>query len=180
VAIGGWVSLVVAVAAYDRPVRDASGRFAVAAAVAAAAAVCLAGCGQGNSPAAASVRDVPIAHGAKVVWQARRCDRGSNPYCSLQLVVVGPGYASSAALRDAQRATLRRAGWTEARGDTDAERAATSPGGNLRMTVATAFNDLLSAEEGTIERAPGVMRALSRQLFSRTPALSASIETGSS
>ena len=51
---------------------------------------------------------------------------------------------------------------------------------DLGKTYATAFNDLLSSEEGTIERAPGVLRALSRQLFSRTPALSASLETGSS
>ena len=150
------------------------------AALAAAAAVCLAGCGQGSTPAVASLRQVPLAPGTKIVWQARQCDQGSNAYCSLQFVVVGPGYASSAALRDAQRDTLRKAGWTEARGDTDAERSATSPGGKLRMTLATAFNDLLSSEEGTIERAPGVMRALSRQLFNRTPALSATLETGSS
>ena len=147
---------------------------------AAAAALCLAGCGQGSTPAAASLRDVPLAPGTKIVAPARRCDAGSHAYCSLQFVVVGRHYASSAALREAQRATLRRAGWTEARGDTDAERSATSPGGKLRMTVATAFNDLLSTDEGTIERAPQVMRALLRQLFNRTPALSATLETGSS
>ncbi len=148
--------------------------------IAAAAALCLAGCGQGDAPPVASLHAVPLAPGSKIVWQARRCDRGSHAYCSLQFVMVGPRYRSSAALRTAQRSTLRHAGWTEARGDTDAERSATSPGGKLRMTVATAFNDLLSADEGTIDRAPGVMRALSAQLFSRTPALSATVETGSS
>jgi hypothetical protein len=155
-------------------------RLAAAAALAALAALCLSGCGQGSTPAAASLREVPLASQTKIAWQTRRCDRGSRAYCSLQFVVVGPGYASSAALRDAQRAVLRRAGWTESRGDTDAERSATSPGGKLRMNLATAFNDLLSADQGTIDRAPGVMRALSRQLFSRTPALSATLETGSS
>ena len=149
-------------------------------ALAVAAAIWLAGCGQGSTPAAASLREVPLAPATKVVWQARQCDQGSHAYCSLQFVVAGPGYASSAALRDAQRVVLRRAGWTAARGNTDAERSATSPGGKLRLTLATAFNDLLGAEQGTIDLAPGVMRALSRQLFSRTPALSATLQTGSS
>jgi hypothetical protein len=184
VAIGSPVSLVTGlgvVRAYDRPVLAGNIRRAVlGAAMALSVAAVLSGCGQGDTPAAASLHKVPLAPGGKVVWQARRCDKGSNPYCSVQFVITGARYASSAALRTAQRATLRHAGWTEARGDTDAERSATSPGGKLRMTVATAFNDLVSAEEGTIDRAPGVMRALSRQLFSRTPALSATLETGSS
>ena len=149
-------------------------------AFAAIAAACLAGCGQGSTPASASLTAVPLAPGAKVVWRARTCDRGSRAYCSVQFVVTGSRYASSAALREAQRATLRRAGWTSARGDTDAERSASSPGGGLRMTFATAINDLLSADAGTIDRTPGVSRALSRQLFSRTPALSATLESGSS
>src|ERR1700761_6281262 len=145
-----------------------------------AAAVCLAGCGQGGTPKTASLGDVPLAPGARVVWRARVCDQGSNAYCSIQFVVTGPRYASSHALRDAQRDTLRHDGWTVARGDTDAERSATSPGGRYRMTLATAFSDLLSADQGTVDRAPGVSRALSRQLFSRTPALSATLQTGSS
>jgi hypothetical protein len=149
-------------------------------AFAAIAAACLAGCGQGSAPATASLSAVPLAPGAKVVWQARTCDRGSRAYCSVQFVVTGAGYASSAALRDAQRTTLKRSGWTSARGDTDAERSASSPGGKLRMTFATAVNDLLSADSGTINRTPGVSRALSRQLFSRTPALSATLEAGNS
>jgi hypothetical protein len=157
-----------------------STRWPVPAAAAVLAAACVAGCGQGNTPANASLSRVPLAPGARVVWRARQCDTGSNAYCSVQFVITGPRYASSAALRHAQRATLRRAGWTEARGDTDAERSSTSPGGRYRMTVATGINDLLSAEAGTIDRAPGVMRSLSRQLFSRTPALSATLQTGSS
>jgi hypothetical protein len=151
-----------------------------AAIVGVVAAMSLAGCGQGSTPATASLSGVPLAPGAKIVSRARRCDHGSNAYCSVQFVIVGPRYSSSHALREAQRATFRHEGWSEARGDTDAERSVTSPGGKKRVTIATAFNDLLSAEEGTIERAPSVMRALSAQLFSRTPALSATLETGSS
>jgi hypothetical protein len=161
-------------------VRAGNARDALVALGAAAAVLWVSGCGQGSTPAVASLQKVPLAPGSTIVWRARICDTGSHAYCSLQFVVVGRRYRSSAALRDAQRATLRHAGWTEARGDTDAERSATSPGGKLRMTVAPAFNDLVSAEQGTIDRAPGVMRALSRQLFARTPALSATVESGSS
>jgi hypothetical protein len=139
----------------------------------------LAGCGgQGNSPVAASLTGIPLAPGAKVVYQQRRCDPGVSSYCSVQFVLAGPRYRSSAALRDAQLAALKRAGWGTAHGGTDAERAADSPHGKLRLTFATAFNDLLSLDQGTIERGPGLSVALSRQLFSQTPALSAMLQSG--
>jgi hypothetical protein len=147
--------------------------------VVAAAIVGLAGCGgQGHTPGSASLADVPLAPGAKIVWHQRRCDQGVSSYCSVEFVVAGPRYSSSAALRDAQVAVLKRAGWGSAHGQTDAERAAQSPHGNLRLTYATAFNDLLSIDQGTIERAPGVSRALARQLFNQTPALSGILQTG--
>jgi hypothetical protein len=159
-------------------VKTASRRVA-AAGLAAIAVAGLSGCGgQGNTPVAASLADLPLAPGTKVVWQQRRCDPGVSSYCSVQFVLTGPRYGSSAALRDAQLALLRRSGWRSAHGDTDAERALQSPHHNLRMTFATAFNDLLSIDEGTIERAPGVSRALASQLFSQTPALSAVLQTG--
>jgi hypothetical protein len=145
----------------------------------AAAVVGLAGCGgQGNTPVSASLADIPLAPGAKVVFHQRRCDPGVSSYCSVEFVLAGPRYPSSAALRDAQLTVLKRAGWGSAHGETDAERAAQSPHGNLRLTYATVFNDLLSIDQGTIERAPRVSRALSRQLFSRTPALSGILQTG--
>jgi hypothetical protein len=165
---------------YIGAVKRTRTRWPTVAVLALAFAAGLAGCGQGDTPASASLRDVPLAPGAKVVWQARTCDQLARAYCSIQFVIAGPHYGSAAALRAAQRSTLRRAGWSEARGDTDAERSSTSPHGKLRMTLATAINDLLSAEQGTIDRTPGVMRALSRQLFSQTPALSATLQTGNS
>jgi hypothetical protein len=159
-------------------VKTASRRVLAMGLVAAVAAG-LAGCGgQGNSPVSASLADIPLAPGAKVVYQQRRCDAGVSSYCSVQFVLAGTRYPSSAALRDAQLAALKQAGWGSAHGGTDAERAADSPHGKLRMTFATAFNDLLSIDQGTIERAPGVSVALSRQLFSRTPALSGILQTG--
>jgi hypothetical protein len=159
-------------------VKTASRRV-LATALAAAAVALLAGCGgQGSTPVTASLADIPLAPGVKVVFHQRRCDPGVSSYCSVEFVLTGPRYPSSAALREAQRAVLKRAGWGSAHGETDAERAAQSPHGNLRMTYATAFNDLLSIDQGTIERAPGVSRALSRQLFSQTPALSGILQTG--
>jgi hypothetical protein len=159
-------------------VKTASRR-ALATGLLAASVAGLGGCGgQGDTPVSASLAEIPLAPGAKVVWHQRRCDAGVSSYCSVEFVLAGPRYASSAALRDAQRAVLKRAGWGSAHGETDAERAAQSPHGNLRMTYATAFNDLLSIDQGTIERAPGVSRALSRQLFSQTPALSGILQTG--
>jgi hypothetical protein len=159
-------------------VKMASGRVLMTGLVAAAVTGLAACGGQGQTPVSASLADVPLAPGAKVVWHQRRCDAGVSSYCSVQFVLAGPRYPSSAALRDAQRAVLKRAGWGSAHGETDAERAAQSPHGNLRMTYATAFNDLLSIDQGTIERAPGVSRALARQLFSQTPALSGILQTG--
>lgn len=147
--------------------------------VAVAGTVALAGCGgQGNTPVSASLANVPRAPGAKIVWHRRRCDAGASSYCSIQFVLAGPRYASSAALRAAELALLKRGGWGSAHGETDAERAAQSPHGNLRVTYATAFNDLLSLDQGTIERVPGFGRALAHQLFSRTPALSGILQTG--
>jgi hypothetical protein len=154
-------------------------RRVVATGLAAAVVSGLVGCGgQGHTLVSASLADVPLAAGARVVWHQRRCDPGVSSYCSVEFVLSGPGYPSSAALRDAQRAVLKRSRWTSARGETNAERAAQSPHDNLRMTYATAFNDLLSIDEGTIERAPGVGRALARVLFSQTPALSGILQTG--
>ena len=91
-------------------VTPAISSWRVPAAVAVAAAIGVAGCGQGNTPRTASLSDVPLAPGAKVVWQARVCDQGQNAYCSVQFVVTGSRYASAHALRDAQRAALRRHG----------------------------------------------------------------------
>jgi hypothetical protein len=159
-------------------VKTASRRVLAMGLVAATVAAGLAGCGQGNTPVSASLAEIPLAPGAKVVWHQRRCDPGVRSYCSVEFVLAGARYPSSAALREAQRAVLKRAGWGSAHGETDAERAAQSPHGNLRMTYATAFNDLLSIDQGTIERAPGVSVALSRQLFSQTPALSGTLQTG--
>ncbi len=116
--------------------------------------------------------------GTRVVGHARSCDAGASSYCAVQFVVTGHGYRSAAALRAAELRLLRRRGWTFAHGYTTAERAANSPHGGLRLVFATALDDLEAADLGTIERPQRIERKLSDQLFSQTPALSATLETG--
>lgn len=154
-------------------------RRAAAAGVVAAAAGLLSACGgQGGTGQAPSLARVPLAPGVKVVSQVRRCDSGAHAYCGLQLVLAGPGYSSSAALRMAELSLLKRSGWKSSRGDTDAERSAQSPHGDLRFVYATGFNDLESFDQGTIKRTAREARSLSRELFARTPTLSAMLLSG--
>ena len=139
-----------------------------------------AGCGQGSPAGRPAATEVPLVAGARVVSQARRCDRGAHPYCALQLVVAGPGHGTAQALLAAESSHLTRAGWGTEQGDTDFERAAESPGHALRLTYATATQDLRSIDLGTITRAAPIARALSAQMFARAPALSLMLQTGSS
>jgi hypothetical protein len=146
-----------------------------------AAAACLGGCGsQGHTPVAAAMREVPLAPGSTVVIEQRRCDKGARPYCAVQFVLTAPRYRTSAALSDAQQAALRRAGWGSSNGQTVAESAFHSRHGNLQLTYALGYDDLLSVDQGVIKRAPRIGRVLSRQLFNQTPVLSGILETGSS
>ena len=155
-------------------------RSAVAATVGVLAALGAAGCGSGTPAGRPSVSGVPLVHGAHVVSEARRCDRGAHPYCALQLVLAGPGYPTSQVLLTDEQHHLKRSGWGVAEGDTDFERAAESPGNSLRVTYATATQDLRSIDLGTIQRARPIARALSAQMFARAPALSLMLQSGSS
>ena len=149
------------------------------AAIVLAGALAVSACGQGSASSSPAVKGVPLAGGTRVVFRVRRCDRGAHPFCALQLVVVGPRYGSSADLLSGETARLREAGWGAAEGDTAKERAAESPGHRLRLTYATARDDLQSIDAGAITRAPSVARSLSRQVFDRTPALSLMLQAGS-
>lgn len=104
-----------------------------------AVAVAVAGCGRGGNPRAIGVSEVPLPSGATVLDSVRSCDRGANPYCSVQLVVVGPGYGTSTALLAGEQAALKRQGWTSALGPQGKEKGSDSPGHNLRMTYSTAY-----------------------------------------
>ncbi len=148
--------------------------------VAFAAAFAVAGCGQSSGRGHLAVGGVPLTAGARVVAQARSCDRGAHAYCSLQLVVVAPGFHSSLDLLKAEEARLRSLGWTSTQGDTPKERSADSPGHRLRLSLGRAFDDLLSWDQTQIRRRPVIARMLARTVFERAPALSLMLVVGSS
>jgi hypothetical protein len=140
----------------------------------------LAACGQSSSSSTPVLSAVPLADGTEVVSHTRRCDRGANAYCAVQLVVVGAHDRSSVHLLNREAGHLKSLGWTVSNGDTGVESASESPGHELRLTYATAAEDLQGVDLGWIRRSPKITRALSRVMFSRDSALSMMLETGSS
>jgi hypothetical protein len=126
------------------------------------------------------VSAVPLADGMQVVTHVTRCDRGANPYCAVQMVVVGRHFPSSTALLTSEKRHLKALGWTTAGADNGDERGADSPGHKFRITYATASLDLKGIDLGWIQRSPVIIRSLSRTMFGRDSALSIMLETGSS
>ncbi len=145
-----------------------------------AAALALSACGQSSDSRHPTLAGLPLASRTQIVAQVTSCDRGANAYCSLQLVVVGHGYPSSTALLNTEKQHLHALGWTETGGDTGHEKAADSPGHKLRLTYATASDDLLGVDQGWIQRARPIGLALSRVMVDRDAALSLMLESGSS
>jgi hypothetical protein len=143
------------------------------------AALAVAGCGQPSGGGHPALGTVPLAPGLRVVADSHRCDRGANPYCAEQVVVVGRA-GSSSALVAREKSRLKALGWSASQGDTGKEQAADSPGHALRLTYAGAQDDLQAYDMGWIHRAPSIVRALSRTMFERTPALSLMLQTGPS
>jgi hypothetical protein len=148
--------------------------------VAAVGALTLVGCGQAGGHPPLTLAGAPLVPGARVVAQARSCNRGANAYCSLQLVVVGSGFHSSVDLLTAEERRLRALGWTSTQGDTPKERSADSPGHRLRLSLARAADDLSSWDQAQVSRRRPIARALARTMFERVPALSLMLVTGPS
>jgi hypothetical protein len=140
----------------------------------------LAGCGAASNQRDLGPTNVPLPSGAHIVARVRVCDRGANPYCSEQLVVVGSRYASSAALLNSENHRLNRLGWSDARGQTGKQLAAQPPGNELRLYFNTAYNDLLALDMGWIHRSAPIGRALSAAILERAPAISVMLVRGSS
>jgi len=140
----------------------------------------LAGCGQSAQSRSPDLAGLPLTNGARIVADTRRCDRGADPYCALQVVAVGGRYLSSTALLTGESHHLDSLGWSRGNGDTGLEQAAESPGRKLRLIYATAAADLQGIDLGWIQRSPLITRALSRVMFDRAPAMSLMLETGSS
>ncbi|MFL5864086.1 MAG: hypothetical protein ACJ780_25495 [Solirubrobacteraceae bacterium] len=151
---------------------------AVVAVVVAVAVAALSG--RGGNPRAIGLRSIPVPAGARVVTRVRSCDRGVNRYCALQVVVVGDRYGSSAALLTAYAQQLGKLGWTAANGPDGKESGADSPGHELRLTYATAYEDLRMVDSNWIQRTAAISHSLSATMFDRVPALSIMLERGSS
>jgi hypothetical protein len=136
--------------------------------------------GRGGTPRAIGLRNIPLPDGARVVTHVRSCDRGVHPYCAIQVVIVGDRYTSSAALRATYAQQLAKLGWTTAKGPDGNETAADSPGHELRLTYATAYEDLLGVDSNWIQRTAAISHSLSNAMFDRSPALSLMLLKGSS
>jgi hypothetical protein len=156
-----------------------AGAGAIVAAIAAVAIV-VAATGRGGTPRAVGLKNIPMVPGTRVLNTVRSCDRGVHPYCSLQVVIAGDRYQSSQALRTTYGANLRNLGWTTTKGPDGNETAADSPGHELRLTFATAYEDLLGVDSNWIQRTAAISHALSAAMFARTPTLSLMLLRGSS
>jgi hypothetical protein len=115
-----------------------------------------------------------------VVAQATQCDKGANGFCTVEAVITAPGYKTSDDLVNAEHQVVLRAGWDGVGADTGDEHAAESPRHKLRVTYATTYGDLKGVDLGWIHRSAKIARAMSRTLFSHTPAMSVELDRGSS
>jgi hypothetical protein len=140
----------------------------------------LAGCGSGAGKGPPKLEQLPLVPGAQVVAQATSCDKGANPFCALQLVVVDPRFKTSDDLVNAEHDLVHNSGWPGLEADTGDERAAESPGHKLRVTYATAYGDLQGIDLGWIHRRPEIAKALSKTLFDHVSAMSVEVDPGSS
>jgi hypothetical protein len=139
----------------------------------------LGGCGRSaSSSRSVSLAQLPLVDGASIVSQARQCDRGANAYCAIEAVIVDRRSHSSGALVASEYRRLRAHGWTGAAGDNGDERAANSPGHQLRVTYSTAAGDLIGIDLGWIKRPRAIALSLASTMFERTPAMSIMLETG--
>lgn len=148
-------------------------------ALAAAITVAVAGCGSGGAGRTPQLSALPLASGVRVMTNVRQCNGGSNAYCAVELVVLGPSYRSPRALVLEERDRLRAAGWVGASPTTGDQLANESPNNQLRVTYTTAFEDLKGADLGWIKRSWPTISALDQTLFSRRVAMSVLLEIGS-
>jgi hypothetical protein len=141
----------------------------------------LAGCGAASKPQRTpAASSLPLVPGSQIVQQVRRCDHGSNAFCSIDLVVRNRNYRSSDFLARDESRVLRQHGWSQADGDTGLQSAANSPGHKLRLTYATASGDLREIVLHVITRPWPITYALSTAMFDRAATMSMRLEVGAS
>jgi hypothetical protein len=156
-----------------------AGAGVIVAAIVAVALVIVA-TGRGGTPRAIGLANIPMVPGTRVLTRVRSCDRGVHSYCALQVVIVGERYPTSQALRDTYGAKLLKLGWTTTKGPDGNETAADSRGHELRLTFATAYEDLLGIDSNWIQRTAAISHSLSSAMFDRAPTLSIMLLRGSS
>jgi hypothetical protein len=152
----------------------------VVVAVIVAVTVVIVATGRGGTPRDIGLKNIPMVPGTRVLTTVRSCDPGVHPYCSLQVVITGDRYQSSQALRKTYGANLIKLGWTTTKGPDGNETAADSPGHELRLTFATAYEDLLGVDSNWIQRTAAISHSLSTAMFNRAPTLSIMLLRGSS
>ena len=145
-----------------------------------AVAIIVVATGRGGTPQEIGLTNIPMPAGTHVMTRVRSCDRGVHSYCALQVVIVGDRYHTSEALRQTYGAQLLKLGWTTTKGPDGNETAADSPGHELRLTFATAYEDLLGIDSNWIQRTATISHSLSSAMFDRAPALSLMLLRGSS
>ena len=155
----------------------AARRAVVSLSVTAAMTAVLAGCG--SSARTPRLSALPLVEGANVVNQVQQCNQGSSAYCAIELVVLDPQYKSSHSLVLAERDRLRAQGWIGASPDTGNELADESPHHKLRVTYATAIDDLQGIDLGWIQRPWSIVSSLDSAIFKRATAMSVLLEVGS-
>lgn len=154
-----------------RPLRGAG---VLAAALASALSV--AACGAGDRTP--SLKDLPLVPGAQVVVTRHVCDKGSNAYCALELVLTDSRFSSSRDMQRAERRLLKRHRWSQVNAPVGQELAADSPRGRLRVTYAAANLELQAADLGWVRRPRSIVLTLSRALFDHTTAMAVVLQAG--
>jgi hypothetical protein len=145
-----------------------------------AVAIVVVATGRGGTQREIGITNIPMPPGTRVMTTVRSCDRGVHSYCALQVVIVGDRYRTSEGLRQIYGAQLHKLGWTTTKGPDGNETAADSPGHELRLTFATAYEDLLGIDSNWIQRTPTISHSLSSAMFDRAPTLSLMLLRGSS
>jgi hypothetical protein len=138
----------------------------------------LAGCGSGGGSGSLSLSQLPLIPGARIVTRTRLCDSGSHAFCAIQAVIIDPHAHSSGGLVEREHEHLHSLGWTTSAGDDGDEVAADSPGHKVRVTYATALDDLIGLDEKWITRPWPIWAGLDNAYLSQTPAMSILLEAG--
>jgi hypothetical protein len=154
-------------------------RLALSAATAALLALGgLAACGSATSTSSLNAGQLPLVPGSRIITQSSQCDQGSNAFCALEAVVVNPQFTSSGALVASEDRLLHQLRWRSSAGDDGDEVARNSPGQKLRLTFATAIDDLIGIDEHWITRSWPIEWTLAHTMMTRTPAMSIMLEQG--